>query len=87
MVINPITDYIENMTPQEYERLRQANEVNDDFRLLTDAIAILRKKPPVYNRDDDRIISTALARFITNEDLVEMLTQKLNELETRFSQI
>ncbi len=42
MVINPITDYIENMTPQEYERLRQANEVNDDFRLLADAIAILR---------------------------------------------
>lgn len=78
------------MTPQEYERLRQANEVNNDYRLLVDAIAVLQKKPPVYNGtflDDDRIVSAALSRFITNEDLAEVLSKKLNDLEIRFSQI
>lgn len=78
------------MTESEYNRLKQADNIQNDIHLLRDAIAVLRKHPIQYSgmlADKSEIVRLAVNRFVKDEDILSILMQKLDALELKFSEI
>lgn len=78
------------MTQEEYERLNQANNIQNDIHLLRDAIAVFQNRPILYQgmlADKSEIVRLAVNRFVKDEDLLHIFSQKLDELELKFSKI
>lgn len=78
------------MNESEYNRLKKAHEIKSDIELLRDAIAVLRKRPMMFNRlynDEAEIVRMAVRQFIKDEDMAEMLSKKLDALEMEFEKL
>ncbi len=77
------------MTESEFNRLKEANEIQNDIHLLCDAIAVLRKPIPYRGimADESEIVRIAVNRFVKDEDILSILAQKLDALELKFSKI
>ncbi len=78
------------MTESEFNRLKEANEIQNGIHLLRDAIAVLRKQPITYHgmmADESEIVKLAVNRFVKDEDILSILAQKFDALELKFSEI
>lgn len=78
------------MNESEYNRLKKAYEIKSDIELLRDAIAVLRKQPMMFHRlynDEAEIVRMAVRRFIKDEDMAMMLSQKLDAIEMEYAKL
>ena len=82
------------MTPNEYDRLNKAHELRCDIELLSDAIAVLRKKPTRFHNtlagpsaDDGELVRRAVGRFVKDKDIERILSEKLDALEVEFEKL
>ena len=78
------------MDDTEYERLQKAHQLKDGIILIQDAILILRKKPMIFHGaycKEEAIVKSAVAQFVKDEDIAEILSRKLENLKAEFSQL
>lgn len=79
------------MQQVEYERLQKAHQIQSDLSVIREAISVLMKKPRMNVKfskiSDEEVVGMAVNRFIKDEDIVGILSQKLNNLETEFAKL